>query len=562
MTVFKRNRSKEDLLKDKYYNSFYKTGFVNDRIIKTKDRDFWVYFKDMLSDPNASSIFESVLVGYQEVPYKESIVQKALLRYYKDDILHRSGDQVFASTSLTNVRIFRCLFAYSPINFVSPSKGVQIRNTVEKIKNTYSREFTIIPEVLRFFEEQAKIHSYDVNDITNQDTDLFLKGIVTLLVPILEDGTHYNINGMLRYPYISERYHYSKSQLGQIKLAFRAKYGRTYSKYTAYFDSGYYTDKDGNQTEIFYIKFFNNYVNPFFAFDKPEIEDLMRELIAYGLEERTLRILQNTYDMYMQNIDAVRDKSANVVPYINIFKQDDSYYLRRDKLVDELNDMLTSDSSSDDDEDVSEIDTDIDLVKELSEEEMETIEKEQKKAEEKLKKTEKRFRVSRQAISIPTIKSLILGFNGKLFYGLYSHLGDNLLKITDINNSGFNGRESNGMISSKQAPKPLQIIMTISSNADLFMTNTDTHPFDVFQMFAYRKYFHERDTNPNRKDKGGKGTIPFEERFLKLDDGYGLIDSNCTKSETSAGICGWVTTLDLYRKYFEYKTPEHEEEGL
>ena len=43
---------------------FYKTGFVNDDIIKTKDRDFWIYFKDLLSDPNASSIFESVFLNY------------------------------------------------------------------------------------------------------------------------------------------------------------------------------------------------------------------------------------------------------------------------------------------------------------------------------------------------------------------------------------------------------------------------------------------------------------------------------------------------------------------
>lgn len=556
MTVFKRTRTKEDLLRDKYYNSFYKTGFVNDDIIKTKDRDFWVYFKDLLSDPNASSIFESVLVGYQEVPYKESIVQKAMLRYYKDDILHRSGDQVFASTTLNNVRIFRCLFAYSPINFLSPSKGVQIRNTVEKIKNVYSREFTIIPEVLRFFEEQARNHTYDVDDIANQDKDLFLKDIVTLLVPILEDDTHYNINGMLRYPYISERYHYSKSQLGQIKLAFRAKYKRSYSKYTAYFDSGFYTDKDGNKIEIFYVKFFNNYCNPFFAFDKAEIEDLMKELNEYELTPRTKQILENTYNMYMNTIEKVREKSVNVVPYINIFKTNDNYYLRRDKSVDELNDMLVSDDVGDDDDDM---DAEIDLVEELTDEEIEEREKEDKREKEKVKKTEKQFRVSRQAISLQTVKSLILGFNGKLYYGLYSHLGDNLLKITDINASGFNGRDNGGMISSKQAPKPLQIIMTISSNADLFMTNTDCHPFDVFQMYAYKKYFHERDTNPNRKDKGGKGSIPFEERFLKLDDGYGLIDSNCTRSETSAGICGWVTTLNMYDNYFEYKTGKGDE---
>ena len=556
MIEFKRKRTEKDILQDKFVNSFYKTGFVNTELIETKDRDFWVYFKDLLSDPNASSIFESVLVGYQEVPYDESIVQKAMLRFYKDSVLHRRGDQVFASTTLNNVRIFRCLFVFSPINFAVTTKGVHIRNTIEKIKNVYSREFTIVPSTLRFLEEQQKIHMYDQEEIQDHDKDLFLKDVVTLLVPILEDGTHYNINGMLRYPYISERYHYSKSQLGQIKLAFRAKYQRTYTKYTAYFDSGIYTDEKGNPSEIFYVKFFNKYCNPFFAFDKPEIEDLMTELYKYkdDMSPRTIQILLNTYNMYVNNIDAVREKSPNTVPYINIFKHDDAYYLFKDKAVDELNDMLSSDGSGDD-EDID----DIDIVEELTEEEAAELAKEEKKRKDRETNTSKQFRVSRQAISLQTLKSLILGYNGKLYYGLYSHLGDNLLKITDINNSGFNGKDSSSMISNKQAPKPLQIIMTISSNADLFMTNTDTHPFDAFQMFAYKKYFHERDTNPNRKDKGGRGIVPFEERFLKLGDSYGIIDSNSTRSETSAGVSGWVTMMSMYSKYFEYKTKEGDE---
>ncbi len=549
MHVFKRQRTNEDILKDKYINSFYKTGFVNDDVINNEyDRDFWTHMLELLSDPNASSIFEAVLVGYQEVPYKESIIQKALMRHYKDSVLHRTSDQVFASTTITNFRIYRCLFAYSPINFMSTSKGVQIRNTIEKIKNQYAHEFKIIPSVMRFLEEQQKLHVYNTDEIHDHDKDLFLKDIVTLIVPMLEDGTHYNINGMLRYPYIIDRYHNTKSQLGQIKLTFRAKYKRTYTKYTAYFDSGFYTDENGVDKEIFYIKFFNKYCNPFYAFDKAEIEDLMKNLHTYDLSKRTKEILQNTYDMYMSNIDVVRDKSANVVPYINIFKKNDDYYLHKDKSLDELNDMLSDGSEFDDDDESI---GDVEIVEEDIEDEDERTRMDD------ITNTSKQFRVTRQVISISILKSLILGFNGKLFYGLYSHLGDNLLKITDINNAGYNGKD-NSAISNKQAPKTLQIIMTISSNADLFMTNTDTHPFDIFNMFAYKKYLHERDTNPNRKDKGGRGTVPFEERFLKLDGSYGLIDSTSTKSESNSGISGFISTLDIYNRFFEYKTKDDE----
>ena len=43
---------------------FIRQDLCNHDIIKTKDRDFWIYFKDLLSDPNASSIFESVFYNY------------------------------------------------------------------------------------------------------------------------------------------------------------------------------------------------------------------------------------------------------------------------------------------------------------------------------------------------------------------------------------------------------------------------------------------------------------------------------------------------------------------
>lgn len=549
MRVFKRERTNEDILKDRFVNSFYKTGFVNDNLINNEhDRDLWSHFLKLLTDPNASSIFEAVLVGYQEVDYKESIIQKALMRHYKDSILHSTGDQVFASTSITNFRIYRCLFAYSPINFMNNTKGVQIRNTIEKIKTHYCHEFKIVPSVLRFLEEQAKISVYNKEEINDHDKDLFLKDIVTIIVPILEDGTHYNINGMLRYPYIVDRYHNTKSQLGQIKLTFRAKYRRSYTKYTAYFDSGFYVDESGVEKEIFYIKFFNKYCNPFYAFDKQEIDELMETLHTYELSKRTKEILQNTYDMYISNIDMVREKLGNIVPYIYVYKKNDDYYTHiKDSSVDELNDMLNADDGDDDDEDVAEVDS---VVEDPSDED------ELSNIDDVLDKASKQFRVTRQAISIPILKSLILGFNGKLFYGLYSHLGDNLLKITDINNSGYNGKDTN-MVSNKQAPRTLQLVMTISSNADLFMTNTDSHPFDIFNLFAYKKYLHERDTNPNRKDKGGRGAIPFEERFLKLDGSYGLIDSSSTKSESNSGISGYITTLSIYDRFFEY---EYEDE--
>lgn len=579
MKVFSRTRTKIDELDDRFTNSFQKTGFVNTDLLESEDRDFWEAYKDMLTDTNISSVFDSILVGYKEVPYSEAVVQRALLGIYKDEELYKQTGEVYSSINVTKFRIFKCLFIYSPVNFTNPVRGSEIKNTIDMIDGLYRKEYTIVPHVYKFLKDQLKLHSYDINNLGNKKENLFNKDIVTLLVPILFRNSYYELNGVKRYPNISECFHNNKSHLGQIKMIFVARNspkkpakkkddkkkndkavatkGRTkkvYGKRTAYFDSGIYQDHTtGNAVEIFYCKFFTKAYNLFFAFDKDEIDGLMRDLMSYDLTEKTKRILQNTYDIYCRDVELVREKCKGSIPAINIYKPDDSYYDNQDSSeMENILGNIDGGDDSDDDEDVSEgasFDVDIDSQSEedlKAEEEEEIKRKEQEIVQDQ--KLSKTFTVSRYTISLSKLKSLILGYNGKLYLGFYSHLGDNLLKITDLNSSGF----SKDGTSSKQAPKTLQIIKTISSNPDAFVSNTNTNPIDVFHKLSYRKYLHERDTTPNNpKAKGSRSGVPFKERFLYLKENFGIIDPTTTKSETSSGIAGNVSMMNYYRDQFE-----------
>lgn len=556
MKEFKRHRTKFDQYTDRWINSFQKTGFINDHLIKTKDRDFWRQFqRQIITDANVASIFESIMIGYQKIPYSESVIQKIMLQAHRDEEIYKRSGTVYARTQIFHADIYRCIFVYSPINFASTVKGVQIRNTLRKLKEQY-RDFTLIPHVVEFLEEQYKVHKFEAEKLDDVESDLFLKEPVTILVPELVDGAYYNINDLRRYPVITEAFHYNRSHLAQIKFIFRIKYQKKkYMKYVAYFHAGHYTANDNGvetpENKIFYAKFFSRFYNPFLLFDKHEIDGLMKDLLTYPLNDEVLQILNNTHNMYMDNIDAVRENYGNGVPSIPISKPNDNYYDR--EMDDELGQMLNDAEEDDDTDDTPE-----------EEEEVPKKKKRGKKGsddEEEEEPTQaKTFKVSRQVLSLDKLKSLILGYNDIKFYGFYSHLNDNLLGITDINKSGYSGSDST-MISSKQAPKSMQITKTIASNPMSFMTNTEANYFDIFHLFDYRKDLPMIvDTNGGKNSKTQMSTSDRFQTFGTNGEGdYGVIDPVTLKSENTSGTAGSVSMLKFYEDSFVYSSDDEYE---
>lgn len=540
MKIFKRERTETDILEDRYLNSFYKTGFVNDELLDSSDKDFWQAYMRMMSDTNASGIFDTILIGYQELPYSESVLSKAVLRAYKEEHLYSKDSKTFASVSIMPFKIYRLLLIHSPMSVNESNKGVEIMNTLRAIDEDYRYTFKIFDHVYRFLQNQAKLHTYNMEDCDRRG-DLFIDGAtVTVLVPELIDGSFYTINGVNRYPCISEKYHISRSQLGESELSFKARYakgggikgadGRTRIKRRdAYFDIGsYYDEKENKIFDIFYIKFYTKwFINPFFMFDKEEMTEMMEEVRKANFDDKTREALENSYYLFMRDIEEVRATSKNSAPSIKIFKMDDSYY--EEERAEAMDKLLANNIVDDDVENNVEHTNEADIQEE----------------------TDKSFKASRHIISVDTLKSLILGRSQDLKLGYYSRLTDQLLKVTGASTSF--GKKNEG-VPSKNAPRVLQIIKTISSNADLFVSDSSTNPLDIFLKLNYRKFIHERA----RKGPEQRTSVPIRDRFLDFNTTYGLIDPTTTKSETSSGLVGNVSILKNYAKNFEYST---EKEG-
>lgn len=542
MKTFHRNKTREQQLQDEFYNSFYKGGFLNEKLLYSKDRDFWEAFKEMMRDVNTSGIYESILVGTQEIPYREDILQKLVLKIYRDEDLYREipGEETFVSTVFSPFRIVRCIFIYSPMNFRDTLRAVEIQNTLKKMKQYEAQGFQIEGNIRRFLQDQLQLHQKDPDKI-GSDEDLFINDIVTVLVPVLEDGTHYNINGMMNYPYLTDNYHYYKSRVGQIKFSFKIKdskkngKSRRFRKCVGYFSRGFdRTEEKGEFSErpIFYASFFKQYYNPFLLFDPDEIQDLITDLYShYTITAETDEVLRNTVDHFNQNYGKIRGKFGNrVPPSMTIYNPDDSYFDHFKAMKPDLLDIEEGDSDEDD-------------VEEKDEDDME---------EDREPVVKKRFSVSRNALSLKTLKSLILGWNGVRYYGFYGHLADTMLKITDINNSGMKGRNQHH-VSAKYAPRAHQILKTINSNPDLFGNNVMTNCLDIWYLTLYRKFIFDADTTPGSEGTNSKGKVMLEERFLKRGVDYGPIDPVSIKSETNAGLQASVNALKYYEHIVEYR---------
>lgn len=541
MIKFKRNRSESEIYYDKFVNSFYKTGFINEDLFNTKDRDFWKHYVDLMTDCNGSSVFESILIGIQEVPYTEELMQKIVLLHYKDEEIHKTASPVvYANVDITDMRIYRLLFISNPLIGKS-TKGFEIVNTINKIKEKFSREFEIFPKVMEFLELQAKVHTYDTQS-KSKHKDLIVHDITTVLVPELIEGMYYNINGSLRYPYFTELYHYDKTDINQIRFPYRTKQkakkddgsyskGSKYYKNSAYCDVGYIKNKDGSHDNkrVIYVKFYRKFYNPFLIFDKDEVRQLVDELYRYHLTDSTKELVNNTYEHYLENIDKVRDMFGNRVPNMNIWKPEDTYYdiksetSEMDQLISSLDEQ---EIPNDEDTEINTDDINDDVVVD----------------------SDKVSTINRQTLSLDTLKSLILGYNGVKYYGLYGHMGETLLRVTDMNK--YNNDD---MVNTKISPRSQQIIKTISSNPDLFCTNNNTNPLDVFYLLAYKKTLY---MDPS---KAASITIPMEDRFLSIatednpEGDYGVVDSNTVKSDKTSGTQGNISILKLYQNRFEFK---------
>jgi len=550
---FQRQRTRAKELEDKFLNSFYKTGFINEQLFETKDRDIWLSFLDLLTDVNTSTIYSSICIGWREIPYSEKLLQRITLKETSDTkhINKKVFADIFASIDIINCRFFELLFIMSPM-MGRPEKKIEIQNTLHKVRTEYSKQFNIVKHVTTFLKEQLPIHT--MKDDIDPMSDLFLKSPVIVLVPILKDNAYYEIEGLRYYPYLSETYHYSKSRdLNQIKFIFKSWYGKEskFRKFPGYFDKGEMVSIDEEtgeekHTDILYCKFFRDFYNPFCLFDRNEIDDLMADLATERLQPETRRLLQNNYEHYISTVGKARVEWQNRIPAVRIFKDNDPYYRelmeeQKDDLMDEIAAIAGGG------EEGSEEEADENAI-EIPELEEETDEDEEAPVEvvEEEEPERKISTVSRRMLSLSTLKSLIMGYDGFKYLSFYPHLGDTLLDLTKLDGGG-----GKGSISPKHGPGPHQVYMTIKANSKLFKSYDATNPIDVHDINGYKKRL-QPDKKKLSGEPGAKQIVNREDRFMEYAE-YGITDPSTVKSPENAGLQSVGNPLKVYADHYKFK---------
>ena len=554
MNKFIRNRTRLDYLKDKFENSFRKTDFLAEHVFNTPDRDLFRAFLDIISDPNTPYIFSNIAIAYREVPYTEELFQRITL---KEDANNKKNsnkptDRVYATTIPLDCKFYEIVYIKSPFGNKSGIPHKIIKNTLERLTTEIRPQYIVLEHVVRFLEnlllQPQQDLSVDKDDKTKEKpnphqpkkeepdptADLFdVKGSPNIvLAPQLVDGKYYDVNGVKAYPFFSEKYHYYKTRLSQIQFNYKVwqSDGSTYTKRIAYFDVGeyQYTDiKTGEiiKRDIFYCKFFYKYYNPFMFFDLYEINDFMADMQNEPLTDEVKRILQNTYDAYVNDYGVGR-KDVSTIKSITIYKADDKYFSKtesEDAREDEMESGITDDDKPDP--------IDLPVEDEKDEEEVESKSKKQQDGG-----------VSRKILSLKTVKSLIMGYNGVKFYALYPHLGDILLTMTD--NAYLNAKAGKTHSSQRSTSllQSLQVFVTIKSNSDLFTFNTFANPFDFPCLLAYNRTIQY---DAPKKQVVIKKTPPVKDRYLSFEE-YGVLAPNTVKSTETAGI---VLNINPFKCY-------------
>lgn len=547
---FKREISKSAHMEDRFMNSFYKTGFINEDVFDRDSKDMWKAFIRLLSNSNSSSVFTSILVAYKEVPYSAKIVQDSMVLSDKKSNKNKTSDgDIFVDIKLDYYKFYECIFAKSPYMYSMNTRSNQcIKNTIDIIKRDFSESngYTVVESSLlalydSYSNEADQIDSIDMHEdllVRYKDkTDTDVNRLV-LMVPMLIDDSYYIIDGIRTYPIITEAYHYVTSMYGQKEFICKTNYGKkkvtNYSISLGYFDTANLEDKNG--PEIFYIKlFYNKFYNPLMFLNKYEAEDLFNEIMAdSSVTPRNKEILKNTYDHFI-SLDAIRSSTGhdkNMVSNIKVWRENDSFF---DKLETEENKEEPSKSTETRDiDDVLDTDDNVSV-------DNETNNNDASRNNDEIDTT----KFNRRMVSKNLVKSLIMGYNNVRYYSFYGHMADIYLMST---NKISNTRQGNsGKIVSNLLPRDKVIYATIRSNKDLCANYDNTNPYDVWARVSYKKYTNPTVTdldNAKKKTSDVSKSNPDDRMRYLTEEEYTLIDPTTTKSEKTSGIASSFTLFN------------------
>lgn len=516
---FKREVSRTSHLEDRFVNNFYKQGFINEDVFDRDSRDIWKAFIKLLSNSNTSAIFTSLLIAYKEVPYSAELLQESMVNSQKKlitDGYDNKASEIFVDVKMDYYKFYECIFIKSPYMYNINTRSKEcIYNTMKIMNDQFSEAqgYTIVPSSWYALNDAGNTAIDGDIDYIDMNEDLFIREAgknkeikkVIMLVPMLIDDSYYMIDGIKTYPIITEAYHYSTSRFGQKEFICKNNSGKKFaSKYNiilGYFDSAFLDM--GNGPEIFYIKTSKRlFYNPLMFINKFEAKQLVNEIMSdRSVKPHIKKILQNTYEHYLSQVDELRADNQNLIPNVKVWRHNDSFF-------------------------------DEELEKSFSDENF----------------VVKKF--NRRMIPVNMIKSLIMGFNNVRYYTFYGHMND--IYMMSTNKISNKKKTETRDIPSNELPKDKLIYATIRSNKDLCANYDNTNPYDVWARVSYKKY-----ANPSTSDiknaNGGDVTKSPPKDFMRYltEEEYTIIDPTTVKSETTAGLVSSFTLFNHRKGVFK-----------
>lgn len=290
-----RNLTIAEKIDKAYDRVMYYTGFKNERLFKNPRKDIFKKFLGVLKDPN-SVIFDYILLAWEYVPIDENM----LMHMEMEQIFLKIKDKYepkepYVNIEPKNIRVARMRFVKNPKKVTDKYVEHALSTTINEINsnNILSQYKEINMECVNF------LNNYQVNceqvRLDKENMSLLLDDVY-IIIPQLDKGLYYTINGNRRYPLYTEAWHSTKNASGETSFLYRVKAAADDEMlYEGYFAIGY---SEAIKKPVYYLRHSGRIYNPLSMYDANSINDrIVPKLLKVNNPELT-QILNNTIEDY------------------------------------------------------------------------------------------------------------------------------------------------------------------------------------------------------------------------------------------------------------------------
>lgn len=325
-----RNLSLPDKIDLAYQKAMNHTGFINEKLIYNPRKDIFKKFLEVLYDADLV-IFDYVLLGWEFVPLDEMqlmhIEMEQIFLKIKEKFEPR---EPYVSINPKNIRVCRMRFLKNPKKVMDKYVDQAISTTIREIKEkNILSDYANINEGLIKFLNTYKVTCDQVK--SDKENMSLLCDDQYLIIPQLDKGLYYTINGSRRYPLYTEAWHSTKNAVGETSFLYKVKSGNEDTQaYEGYLAAGI---KISNNKKVYYIRHSGRIYNPLTMYEAFTINDSIVPKLSKINDPQLLEILNNTIEDYneykaLHKGDNGIYERKDIIPLTNEIKGDDLRRLR------------------------------------------------------------------------------------------------------------------------------------------------------------------------------------------------------------------------------------------